>query len=264
MRSDLQPQITTLANQLAALSAQLGACGTAGTVLDRICVLESGLAGIVPTDLGPLTDRVTQISSALTTLVNQLTGLTLVGDLPAALSTQITNLLGNLTGLSGTVAGLTGQVGTLNTTVGSLSTGLTSVTSLVGGVDVGALNTTVSGITTQVGNLITTLGTNPAGLNSTVISNLQTALTGAQGQVNGILSYLSPGDSDLATTADNTLNQATATLATLTATTVPAIQSQLATVCGTWRTTLSGVSLPVLNLLSVLSGSTSLPTLPSC
>lgn len=264
VRSDLQPQITAVADQLAALSAQLGACGTAGTVLNRICVLETALAGLSPTDLGPLTDRVTQISSALTTLVNQLTGLTLTGDLPAALTNQITTLLSNLTGLSGTVAGLTGQVGTLNTTVSSLSAGLTSVTGLVGGVDVGALNTTVSGLTGQVGNLIATLGTDPSGLNSTTISTLQTALTGAQTQVSGILAYLSPGDSNLATTADNTLNQATATLAGLTGTTIPAIQGQLATVCTTWRTTLSGVSLPVLNLLAVLTGSTTLPTLPSC
>jgi len=265
VRSDLQPQITAVADDVDALTAQLGACGTAGTVLDRICELETGLAGLNPANLGPLTDRVTQISGALTGLVNQLTGLTLVGDLPGTLTTEITNLLTNLSGLNGTVTGLTSQVGTLNGTVSTLSSGLSSVTTLVGGVNVGALNTTVAGITTQVGNIITTLGTDPTGLTSTVLGGLQSSLTSAQGQVSGILTYLSPTDSDLATTADNTLNQATASLATLTGTTIPLIQGQLNTVCTTWQTTLSGTTAPVYSLVTLLlSGNATLPTLPSC
>lgn len=264
VRSDLQPQITSLADGLAGLQAQLGACGEPGTVLDRLCGLETAVGNLNPANLGPLTDRVTQLSGALTTVVGSLTGLSLNGDLPAALTAEITGLLTPLSGLNGTVTGLTGQVGTLTSTVGTLSSGLSTVTGLVGGVDVGALSTTVSGLTGQVSNLITTLGTDPSGLTSSVLDALTSSLTAAQGEVSGILTHLSPGDSNLATTADNTLDLATGTLSTLTGTTIPLIEGQLSTICTTWRTTLSGVSLPVLNLLSVLTGSTTLPVLPSC
>lgn len=259
VRSDLQPQITSVTNGLAALTATIGACGVPGTVLDRICTLETVVGNLNPANLGPLTDRVTQISSGLTGLVNQLTGLTLVGDLPATLTTEITSLLTNLSGLTGTVTGLTSQVGGLNTTVSTLTSGLSTVTGLVGGVNVGALSTTVSGITGQVSGLLAA-----DDITADALSALQTSLTGAQAQVTGILGYLSPGDSNLATTADNTLDLATGQLATLTTTTIPLIQGQLNTVCTTWRTTLSGVSTPVYNLLAVLTGSATLPVLPSC
>jgi hypothetical protein len=259
VRSDLQPQITDVVDDLSALTSVIGACGTPGTVLDKICSLETIVGNLNPANLGPLTDRVTQISGALTGLVNQLTGLSLVGDLPATLTGQITSLLTNLSGLSGTVTGLTGQVGGLNTTVSSLSSGLSTVTGLVGGINVGALNTTVSGITGQITGLLAT-----DAITAGSLSSLQTSLTGALSQVTGILGYLSPGDSNLATTADNTLNIATSQLATLTGTTLPLIQSQLNTVCTTWRTTLSGATAPVFNLLAILTGSATLPVLPGC
>lgn len=259
VRSDLQPQITAVADGLAALTATIGACGVPGTVLDKICTLETVVGNLNPANLGPLSDRVTQISSGLTGLVNQLTGLTLVGDLPATLTTEVTSLLTNLSGLSGTVTGLTGQVGGLNTTVSTLTSGLSTVTGLVGGVDVGALSTTVSGITGQVSGLLASDDVTAA-----AVGALQTSLTAAQTQVTGILGYLSPGDSDLATTADNTLDLATGQLATVTGTTIPLMESRLNTICTTWRTTLSGVSAPVYNLLAVLTGSATLPVLPSC
>ena len=259
VRSDLQPQITSVTNGLAALTATIGACGVPGTVLDKICTLETVVGNLNPANLGPLTDRVTQISSGLTGLVNQLTGLTLVGDLPATLTTEITSLLTNLSGLTGTVTGLTSQVGGLNTTVSTLTSGLSTVTGLVGGVNVSSLSTTVSGLTGQVTGLLAA-----DTVTADALSALQTSLTGAQTQVTGILGYLSPGDSNLATTADNTLNIATSQLATLTSTTIPLMQGQLSTICTTWRTTLSGVSTPVYNLLAVLTGSATLPVLPSC
>jgi len=247
VRSDLQPQITAVADGLATLNATIGACGSPGTILDKLCTLQTAVTNLDPANLGPLTDRVTQLSGALTSVVSGLTGLTLTGDLPATLTTEITDMLTGLSGLTGTVAGLSTQVGGLNTTVSSLSSGLATVTALVGGVDVGALKTTVDGITTQIGGLATTES----------VDQLAASLAGAQTQVSGILSYLSPSDSNLATTADNTLN-----------TMIQPIQDQLTTVCTTWRTLLSGTTLTVTGLTSTLlsvTGTTSpLPTLPGC
>jgi hypothetical protein len=264
VRSDLQPQIDSLVASVATLTATLGSCSDPSSVLGRICALESQVSLLTPVNLSALTGRVDQLSGALTGVVNDLTGLSLTGDLPAGLTSQVNTLLGNLFGLQGTVGGLTSDVGVLQGQMGTVQTGLATVTGLVGGVDVGALSSTLGGLTGQVTNLIADLGADPTGLNPTALTSLTSQVTGAQSQITGILQYLSPGDGNLATTADNVLDQATSAIATLNNVTIPGINSKLTTICTTWRNLLSAQTLDVVNLLSVLTGHTTLPTLPGC
>ena len=257
VRSDLQPQVTAVASQLTDLVSTIGSCGPpASGVAGDVCGLQAQVSALTPVNLTALTSRVDQISSALTTTVDKLTGLTLTGDLPANLTPGAITALTSLYDLQGTVGGLSSQVGTLGGKV-------TTLEGLVGGVNVPALSATVSGlggqvsgIGTQVTNLITTLGTDPTGLNSSVLSGLQTQLTTLQGSLSGLSSTVT-GQGTQLSTLQGTVN-------TLTGTTIPALSSQLNTVCTTWRGLLSGQTLQVFNLLSALSGTTTLPALPGC
>jgi hypothetical protein len=243
----LQPQIDTLAGQLSGLVSTIGSCGPPATGLaGQVCALQGQVSLLTPVNLTALTSRVDQISSALTTTVSKLTGLTLTGDLPASLTPQVSDLLTGLFDVQGTVT-------TLSADVGDLGTRVTGLEGLVGGVDVGALNTTVSGLGGKVSNLITTLGTDPTGLTSSVLGSLQTQVTGLQSNLAGLTTTVTGQGTQL------TALQATVT--TITGTTIPALSSKIDTVCTTWRTTLSGASLPVLGGLGL---TTTLPVLPGC
>jgi trimeric autotransporter adhesin len=242
----LQPQIDALAGQLSGLVSTIGSCGPPATGLaGDVCTLSGQVSLLTPVNLSSLTSRVDQISSALTTTVNQLTGLTLTGDLPANLTPEATALLTGLFNVQGTV-------GTLQGDVSDLGTRVTILEGLVGGVNVGTLSTTVSGLTGKVSGLITTLGTDPTGLNSTVLGNLQAQVTSVQSGLTGLTTTVT-GQGTQLTTLQGTVN-------TITGTTIPALSSKIDTVCTSWRTTLSGASLPVLGGLGLVS----LPVLPGC
>jgi hypothetical protein len=248
----LQPQIDALAGQLSGLVSTIGSCGPPATGLaGQVCTLQTQVSLLTPVNLSSLTTRVDQISSALTTTVNKLTGLTLTGDLAADLTPQVSTLLTGLFDVQGTV-------GTLQGDVGDLGTRVTTVEGLVGGVDVGALSTTVAGLGGTVSGLVTTLGTDPTGLNSTVLGTLQTQVAGLQTGLTGLTTTVT-GQGTQLTTLQGTVN-------TLTGTTIPALTSKIDTVCTTWRTALNGTSLPVLNLLAIPTqiGTTKLPVLPGC
>jgi hypothetical protein len=246
----LQPQIDTLAGQLSGLVSTIGSCGPPATGLaGQVCTLQGQVSLLTPVNLSSLTSRVDQISSALTTTVNQLTGLTLTGDLPANLTPQVSTLLTNLFGVQATV-------GTLQGDVGDLGTRVTSLELLVGGVNVGTLSTTVSGLGGQVSGLITTLGTDPTGLNSSVLSGLQTQVTGVQNGLAGLTTTVT-GQGTQLTALQGTVN-------TITGTTIPALTSKIDTVCTSWHTALSGTSLSVLNSILAVIGTTKLPVLPGC
>jgi hypothetical protein len=243
----LQPQIDTLAGQLSGLVSTIGSCGPPATGLaGQVCTLQGQVSLLTPVNLAGLTSRVDQISSALTTTVNKLTGLTLTGDLPANLTPQVSTMLTNLFGVQATV-------GTLQGDVGDLGTRVTTLEGLVGGVNVGTLSTTVSGLGGQVSGLITTLGTDPTGLNSSVLSGLQTQVTGVQNGLAGLTTTVT-GQGTQLTALQGTVN-------TITGTTIPALTSKVNTVCTTWRTLLSGTSLPVLGAIGL---TTTLPVLPGC
>jgi hypothetical protein len=264
VRSDLQPQVDALVTQIGTITTTLGSntCTPTPdltTVFGQICAVQNAVSALGAPNLTNLTNRVDQISSALTNTVDGLTGLSLSGDLPANLSGPVNSALA---GLLGTV----GQVSTLNGSVSSLS-------GLVGGVNVPALQSTlatvsgsltgltstvtgVGGLQSVVGNLITDLGagvtgTNPTALNtlSSTVGSLQGSVTTLQGLVGGV--------------NVSTLNS---TVSTLVGTTIPGINANLSSVCtaaknsiGSLITTLGSATLPsvpVLNLLSILSGNT--------
>jgi hypothetical protein len=246
----LQPQIDALAGQLAGLVSTIGSCGPPATGLaGQVCALQGQVSLLTPVNLASLTSRVDQISSALTTTVSKLTNLTLAGDLPADLTPQVSGLLTGLFNVQGTVGALSGDVGDLGDRV-------TNLEDLVGNVDVGALSTTVGGLGGQVSGLITTLGTDPSGLTSSVLGTLQAQVDGVQSGLAGLTTTVTGQGTQLSTLQG--------TVDTITGTTIPALSSKIDTVCTTWRTTLSGTGLQVLNLASILSGTTTLPVLPGC
>ena len=238
VRADLQPQVDALADALDALSALLGSCATPTSIVGRICGLETLLGGLDASAVTNLISRVDDLSSALTGVVSHLTGLSLVGDLPAALTSQITTALGELAGLQSTVAGLGGTVADMGATLGGLEDTVDTLTGQLGGVDVGALSTTV-------GNLLGTLGTDPTGLNSDVLADLTGDVGTLQTQVTGILGNIGAVDIE-----DLALD-------------VSSLQGQLATVTGTVNglcSTINGQSIPVLGTLPLIGSVTGLLT----
>lgn len=241
VRSDLQPQITTVSNGVAALVTQLGACNVPGSVLGRICGIESLLGGLNTSQLSSLTTTVNSISSVLTDTLSRLTGQTLT-QLPASLTGTLGTALTQLGGLQTTVSGLSTTLGTVSTDLSGLTGTVSGITTQLGGVNVGSLSTTV-------GNLLGALGADPSGLNPTSVTNLQSAMTTAQGQITGLTTLLGgvnvPALQSTVTSLQGTLS---------------GVQSTVAGVCSS----LSGKTAPVYNLLSVLLGSATLPTIPGC
>lgn len=241
VRADLQPQITAVSDGVAQLVTQLGACNVPGSVLGRICGIESLLGGLNTSQLSSLTTTVNSISSVLTDTLSRLTGQSL-GSLPASLTGTLGTALTQLGGLQGTVSGLSTTLGTVSTDLTTLTGTVGGITTQLGGVNVGQLSTTV-------GNLIGALGAGPTGLNPTTVTNLQTAMTTAQGQITGLTTLLGGVN-------------------------VPALQSTVTTLQGTLsgvQTTVNGVcsslsnkQAPVYNVLSVLLGNATLPTIPGC
>lgn len=198
----LQAQITTLLASVDGLTAALGSCTAPATVLGRVCAIEDALAAVNLLDVDGLTGRVSDLSSALTGVVGGLTGLSLTGDLPAALTAQITGALGQLAGLQGTVSTLGGDVAGLLGSVGSI--------------DVGQLNTTL-------GNLVGALGADPSGLNPTYLQSLVTTANANIATLTGLLGGVDVGA--LATSVTNGFAAVNGTLGSICSATVPVLGS---------------------------------------
>lgn len=231
VRADLQPQVTALLGDVTSLTIAVGSCATPLSVLGRICAMETAFGALDLLDVPGLITRVTNLSGALTGVVNLLGGLNLTGDLPAALTGQITTALGQLAGLQGTVSGLTSSVGGLTSTVGGL-------TSNIGAVNVGTLSTTL-------GNLLGALGANPAGFSPTAITDLQTLLATAQGNIatlTGLVGGVNVGA--LSTTVGNLTSS------------IGTINGTLTGICSA----VNGQTLPVLGSLPLVGSITGLLT----
>lgn len=252
--TELQPQVTQLLTTLESVTTLIGAvdCTTPGSLVERVCSLE--VVGMP--DGTALTGRVDQISSALTTMVNQLTNSTLAGDLPATLTTEVNTTLSSVYGLIGQVGGLLPQVSSLTDAQNSANTAITGLQTLVGGVNVTDLN---SRLTT----LLTSLG---ADTSTGAISGLTPAqLSAVQTQANMLQGILAGADSVLGNADD--LNALIATANTNIAGLTSGQQlltSKVNTICTDWRTALSGASAPVVDLVGLLIGTATLPTLPGC
>lgn len=238
VRADLQPQVTSALNQITALGATIGSCGVPSSVVGRLCTLEAAFGALDPTAVAALTDRVTQVSSALTSTVASLTGLTLVGDLPATLTAPVLTAIGQLTGLQGTVAGLSGTVATVSGDVAGLQGSVGTLLTQVGAVDVTGMSATLT-------NLLGTLGSDPAGLTSSVVGGLQTTLAGVQSDVSGVLTNLGAVNVQALNT---TVSGITGNVAT--------IQTTLTGVCSA----VNGQSIPVLGSLPLIGAVTGLLT----
>ncbi len=242
VRSDLQPQITEVADGVTALVTQLGDCNTANSVLGRICGIEALLGGLDTGQVTNLTTRVNNVTNILTDLIGTLTGQTLA-DLPAALTGTLATALNALGGLQTTVAGLTSNLGTVSGTVGTLQTTVGGITSQLTGVNLSTLQTTL-------GNLVTGLGAGPTGLNLTAITGLQSSLSSATGQIatiNSLLGGVNVG------TLQSTVSGISTSLSGVT--------TKLNGVCSA----LSGATAPVYSLITLLlSGNATLPTIAAC
>ncbi|MBI5106042.1 MAG: hypothetical protein HZB46_13865 [Solirubrobacterales bacterium] len=202
------------------MAAQLGSCATSSSALGRLCALEAALGATDPSAVGALATRVGDLSSALTATVAVLSGQSLTGDLPPALTSSITSALAQLAGLQGTVAGLTG-------TTTTLAAGLDDVRTALGGVDVPALAATVDNVTAA-------LGAGPDGLGATAIDGQHADLTTTQAQLAAAQAQLGAVDvTALATAQAGTAAQ------------VATIQSTLSSVCAA----VDGQALPVLGTL---------------
>jgi hypothetical protein len=230
VEAGLQDQVDGVLGQVSTVTASLGDCSAPASVVGRLCAAETELGALDPADITALGTRVTTLSSALTTTVGTLTGISLSGDLPAALSAPVTAALTQLAGLNATVSGLSGTVGSLSGDVGTLQSQAGTLQSQLGAVDATAL-------AGQVSNLIGALGADADGLNPTAVTGLQTQVTALDGTVSGIQSQLGAVD-----------------VPALGAT-VAAIQSQL----GSAQTTLASVcaaidgqALPVLGSLPLV------------
>jgi uncharacterized coiled-coil protein SlyX len=239
VRADLQPQLDALANALAALTDQLGSCATPTSVIGRLCTLEGQLLALTPPDLGGLTSRVTQISTALTTVVNKLTGSNASGDLPAALNPAITSALTSLAGLQSQVAGLStnvstlqGQMGTINGPDGLFGTAddpVGQLQAVVGGSPSTGLQAQLGALQGTVSNVVTSLGSNPDGTSPTVLSNLQGQVTALSTTMSGVQSQLDNPTTGLAA-VNASLTQANASIAT--------VNGNLDSTCSSLRSTL--------------------------
>jgi hypothetical protein len=264
VRSDLQPQVDALVTQLGTITATLGSNSCTPTpdvttVFGQICALQNAVASLGAPSITNLTNRVTQISDALTNTVDGLTGLSLTGDLPANLSGPINSALGNLLGTVPQVSSLNSSVSTLSGLVGGVSVpGLQSTLATLSS-NLSGLTSTVTGaggLQSIVGNLITDLGAGATGTNPTAlttltnnIGSLQGSVTTLQGLVGGV-----------------NVSALNSTVSTLVGTTIPGINANLSSVCTAAKNSIGSLisalssttlpSVPVLNLLSVLSGNT--------
>lgn len=248
VRADLQPQLDALASALSELTTQLGSCSTPSSVVGRLCALEGVVASLTPPDLGGVTSRVTQISTALTTLVNRLTGLNLSGDLPASLTPTVTTALGALVGVQGQVGSLSSSVSTLQGQMASingpdgvfatLDDPVGALQGLVGGTSVTGLQAQLAALQGRLSNVVATLGANPDGTSSTVLANLQSQVGGLTSTVSGLGSQLNDPTTGLAA-VNASLTQANASIA--------AVNGNLNAACSSLRTTL-------VNTLGALQG----------
>lgn len=252
---ELQPQVTQLITTLSTVSDLVGVAScpsTPGSVLARVCTIETVTVPQVDT----VTGRVDQISSALTTTVNRLTNLSLTGDLPATLSTEVNTALGTVYGLIGQVGTLTPQVSSLTDAQTTANTAIANLEGLVGGLSVTDLDGRLSTLLSSLGANTTTGAI--SGLTPALLSSVQSQADQLQGILAGTDAVLGNGDDLNALIATANTNIAGLT------TGQNLLTSQVGTICTNWRTALSGVSAPVLNLLGVLSGNAQLPALPGC
>lgn len=253
--TELQPQVQQLITSLTTIGDVIGGAGcpsTPGSINARVCAVEL----VTVPQVSTVTSRVDQVSSALTTLVNRLTNVTLSGDLPAELTPTVSATLSSVYGLIGQVGGLLPQVSSLTDAQASAGVAISDLQGLVGSINV----TTIDGRLTK---LLGDLGADPA---TGAISGLTPALlTAVQSQADQLQGILAGADLTLGNADDLAalIAAANGNIATLTSG-QQTLADKLDVICGDWYTALSGTKAPVVDLAGLRIGDALLPPLTAC
>lgn len=240
VRSDLQTQVTDVATNVQALTTQIGNCAVPSTILGQICTLQNAIASLQPQNISALTDKVTNVSSVLTEMLTDLSGIS-VSSLPSTLTGTLGTALTGLGSLQGTVGGLTTQLGTMGTTVNGLVSSVSTVTG------------NVSSVSSTLTNLLGALGASPTGLNPTAVTNLQSSLASAQTTIGGLQTQL--GNVNVVNLQSTVSGLSTS---------LSGVTTKLNSVCST----LSGATAPVTGVVTILlnsvTGTAQLPVISGC